>query len=85
MLHIERLSYLIPNEINELHGLEYLWLENFTYQHFSVDFPDIGRTLTARKVLAVLGYPEYNLLPEDLSGLSLSLSLYIYIYIYIYL
>ena len=76
MLHIEGLSCLIPNEINELHGLEYLWLEYSRYHETFADFPDIGCTLTALKVLAALGYPEYNLLPEDLSGLSSLASLY---------
>lgn len=69
-LHIESIHCAIPHEINELYGLEHLVMVKSSTNGSWVPFPDIGRTLTALKVLNVMGHHDYKSLPEDLSGLT---------------
>jgi len=49
---------------------EYLCLQNSVFPEISADFPDIARTLTALKTLAMIGYSEYDSFPDNFSGLS---------------
>lgn len=46
----------MPDEINELLGLEEIWLEDTLDERDPIPFPEIGRTLTALRTLTVVGY-----------------------------
>ena len=50
--------------------MKYLCLQNSVFPEISADFPDIARTLTALKTLAMIGYSEYDSFPDNFSGLS---------------
>ena len=69
-LRMESLPCVIPQEINELYGLEHLYMKHSRFEGGSADFPDIGHTLTALKTLVVCGYPEYDSLPDNFASLS---------------
>lgn len=69
-LYIEKCSAVVPHEINELVGLEDLWLTDCGFKGPDIqEFPDIGRTLVDLKRLKVKGFGQYRFLPVDLSGL----------------
>lgn len=70
ILLVEALPCPIPDEINELLGLESLVMKDSAGPYSPTVFPDISRTLTALKTLAVISCDEYDVLPEDFSGLS---------------
>lgn len=69
-LHIEKCGCRVPDEINELLGLEEIWLQDTMDMRVRIPFPEIGRTLTALRTLTVMGYMRLESLPADMSGLT---------------
>jgi len=76
MLYIDKCSAVVPNEINELLGLEKLHIADCAFDNpLEHPVPNIGLTLRLLTHLDIVGFYDLFVLPDDMSGLTSLLKL----------